>query len=147
MVNINYQETPAFQREELLSWNLELGHQIAQEWAKERAAEAGTTSTLDKLSIFCLPVGVRPSEELNDRINISSPIQYSMPNTEDVMKSKPSINLSSPPWNELTDTGLDAMRDFYNTASALLKGNSTDPPKKQGLLSVRAASMLVLYCT
>ncbi|PON79178.1 MORN motif [Parasponia andersonii] len=136
------QETFAFQREELISLNLGLGHQIAQEWAKERAAKAGATSTLDNLSIFCLPVGVRPSEELQDRINISSSTQYPTPNTEDVVKSKPNVNLSTPPWNELTDTGLEAMKDFYNTASAILKGNFTNPPKKQGLLSVRAASML-----
>ncbi|PON82507.1 MORN motif [Trema orientale] len=135
-------ETFAFQREELISLNFGLGHQIAQEWAKERAAKAGATSTLDNLIIFCLPVGVRPSEELQDRINISSSTQYPTPNTEDVVKSKPNVNLSTPPWNELTDTGLEAMKDFYNTASALLKGNSTNPPKKQGLLSVRAASML-----
>lgn len=144
MVNIYYQETPAFQREELVTWNLGLGHQIAQEWAKERAAEVGATSTIDKLSIFGLPVGVRPSEDSKDRINFTSPARYQMPNTEDVLKSKSNVN-SGTPWNELTDTGLEAMKDFYNTASALLKGNSTDPPKKQGLLSVRAASMLVLY--
>ena len=117
------------------------GHQIAQEWAKERAAEAGATSTLDKLSIFCLPVGVKP-EVLKDRLDISS--QYPMPNGKDNLKSKPSVNSSTAPWNELTDTGLEAMKDFYNTASILLKGNSSDPPKKQRVLSVRAASMLVL---
>ncbi|GMN61881.1 hypothetical protein TIFTF001_030962 [Ficus carica] len=136
------EETPAFQREELVGWNLGLGYQIAQAWAKERAAEASATSTLDKLSLFCLPVGVRPLQELKDRINISSPTQHPTLKTEDVVKAKPGVNLSTPSWNELTDTGLEAVRDFYNTASALLKGNPTDPPKKEGLLSARAASML-----
>lgn len=139
-----FEETPAFQREELVGWNLGLGYQIAQAWAKERAAEASATSTLDKLSLFCLPVGVRPSQELKDRINISSPTQHPTLKTEDVVKAKPGVNLSTPSWNELTDTGLEAVRDFYNTASALLKGNPTDPPKKEGLLSARAASMLVI---
>ncbi|XP_062113124.1 protein ACCUMULATION AND REPLICATION OF CHLOROPLASTS 3, chloroplastic [Humulus lupulus] len=133
------EDIPAFQREELVGWNMGAGHHIAQEWAKERAAEAGATSTLDKLSIFCLPVGVRP-EVLKDRFDISK--QYPMPTGKDILKSKPSANSSTTPWNELTDTGLEAMKDIYNTASTLLKGNSSDPPKKQRLLSVRAASML-----
>ena len=140
----NYEETPAFQREELVSWNLGLGYQIAKAWAKERAAEASATSTLNKLSFFCLPVGVRPSQELKDRINISSPTQHPTLKTEDVVKAKPGVNLSTPSWTELTDTGLEAVREFYNTASALLKGNPTDPPKKEGFLSARAASMLVI---
>ncbi|KAM6567484.1 hypothetical protein CsatA_026612 [Cannabis sativa] len=133
------EEIPTFQREELVSWNVGTGHQIAQEWAKERAAEAGATSMLDKLSIFCLPVGVKP-EVLKDRFDISS--KNPMPNAEGILKSNPGANSSIAPWNELTDTGLEAMKDLYNTASTLLKGNSSDPPKKQRLLSVRAASML-----
>ncbi|XP_024019398.1 protein ACCUMULATION AND REPLICATION OF CHLOROPLASTS 3 [Morus notabilis] len=140
--NPSTEETSAFQREELVGWNLGLGYQIAQEWAKERAAEAEATSTLDKLSIFCLPVGVRPSQELKDRINISSSTQLPTLKTKDVVELKSSVNLSTRSWNELTDTGLEAVRDFYNTASALLKGNSNESPKREGLLSARAASML-----
>ena len=145
MIHIDNQGTPAFQREELVGWNSGLGYQIAREWAKERAAEAGSTSAPDKLSIFGLPVGVRPSEESKDRYNISSLTQYPTPKTKDAVKSKPSIYSTTASLNELTDTGLEAVKDFYNTASGLLKGNSVDSPKKQGLLSARAASMLVFF--
>lgn len=120
------------------------GYQIAQEWAKERAAEAGTNSVLDKLSIFSLPVGVRPSEELKDNAQISSLRHQTEPKAEDDLKVQPVVNLNTP-WNELTDSGLEAVRDFVSTASVLLKGKYSDRPRKQGLLSVRAASMLVFF--
>lgn len=134
-------EHSAFQREELIGRNSGTGYQIAREWAKERATEAGATPTLDKLSIFRLPVGVRPSEESKDRFNTSSPPLSS----EAVIKSKPNVNMNTRSLNELTDTGIEAVKDFYNTASAMLKPNAIDPPKTPGILSARAASMLVIF--
>lgn len=112
------------------------GYQIAQEWAKERAAEAGANSVLNKLSIFCLPVGVRPAEELKDNVNISSLTHKTEPQAEDGFKVQTVANF---------DTGFVVVKDFCNTASALLKGKYADPPRKQGLLSARAASMLVFF--
>ncbi|OMO98487.1 putative 1-phosphatidylinositol-4-phosphate 5-kinase [Corchorus olitorius] len=47
---------------------------------------------------------------------------------------------SSRSWGASSDSSFEVMREFYNTASTLLKGK-TDIPKKQGVLSVRAASM------
>ncbi|XWS69423.1 hypothetical protein CRYUN_Cryun04dG0177700 [Craigia yunnanensis] len=48
---------PTFHREPLSGWNLGPGHQLVQEWAKERAADSEATPVLDNLSIFGLPVG------------------------------------------------------------------------------------------
>ncbi|XP_015894284.1 protein ACCUMULATION AND REPLICATION OF CHLOROPLASTS 3, chloroplastic isoform X2 [Ziziphus jujuba] len=127
------EDTPAFQREPLVRWNLGPGYQIAQEWAKERAAKAGAGSVLDKLSIFCLPVGVRPSEELKDNVNVSSLTHRREPKAEDGLKEQTVGNF---------DTGLEVVKEFCNTASALLKGKYADPRRKQGHLSARAASML-----
>ncbi|KAK2349998.1 phosphatidylinositol 4-phosphate 5-kinase [Trifolium repens] len=62
--SINEEGDSAFQREQLGKWNLGPGFEVAKEWAQEREADA--TPMVDNLSIFHLPVGVRPSEELKD---------------------------------------------------------------------------------
>ncbi|KAF3431008.1 hypothetical protein FNV43_RR25738 [Rhamnella rubrinervis] len=135
------EDTHAFQREPLVTWNLGPGYQIAQEWARERAAEAGANSVLDKLSIFSLPVGVRPSEVLKDNVNIPPLTHQTEPKAEEGLKVQPAVSMSTP-LSELTDNGLEVVKDFVNSASVLLKGKYSDSPRKQGLLSVRAASML-----
>ncbi|XP_021909853.1 protein ACCUMULATION AND REPLICATION OF CHLOROPLASTS 3 isoform X2 [Carica papaya] len=121
--------SPAFLREQAISWNLGPGDEIAQQWAKKREAESGDSPALDSLSIFSLPVGVRPSEELKDGFRIFA--QCLEPITEDDVKAQRLVNSNK------------AMKDVYDTASTLLKGKYADTPKKQGNLSVRAASMLV----
>lgn len=131
----------AFQREPLAGWNLGPGDQIAQEWAKERAADSGAATTLDHLSIFNRPVGVRHSEELNDTPNISNTKQH--PETKiDEVKAQPLVT-SKMAWDELTGAGFEVVMDLYNSVSTVLKGKYADIPKKQGMLSARAASMLV----
>ncbi|XP_020534978.1 protein ACCUMULATION AND REPLICATION OF CHLOROPLASTS 3 isoform X2 [Jatropha curcas] len=132
------EETPALQRKPLASWNLGPGYQIAQQWAKERA---GASSMLDNLSIFCLPVGVRPSGEFKEGLNISYSAEFPDPKVEDVVKEH-KLNSSISSWGALTDAGFLLVRDFYNNASTTLRGRNADVPKKQGVLSVRAASML-----
>ncbi|KAB1206064.1 Protein ACCUMULATION AND REPLICATION OF CHLOROPLASTS 3 [Morella rubra] len=126
--------TPAFQREPLMSWNLGPAYQIAEEWAKERAVDTGTTPMLDNLSIFHLPVGVRPSDELKDNYNISFTTPNPDPEAENDGKALPVVNSSISSWS--------ALMDFYNNAVTTLKGKYVEVPKQQGVLSVRAASML-----
>ncbi|OMO53654.1 hypothetical protein CCACVL1_28452 [Corchorus capsularis] len=53
----------------------------------------------------------------------------------------PGHQLAQESWGASSDSSFEVIREFYNTASILLKGK-TDIPKKQGVLSVRAASML-----
>ncbi|EOY01211.1 1-phosphatidylinositol-4-phosphate 5-kinase, putative isoform 2 [Theobroma cacao] len=131
---------PTFHRDPLSGWNLGPGHQLAQEWAKERAADSEATPVLDNLSIFCLPVGVRSSEELTEGVNTLYASEFPELKSENDVKA-PSFLSSSRSWGALSDASLEVMREFYNTASTLLKGK-TDISKKQGVLSVRAASML-----
>ncbi|WCJ33732.1 Protein ACCUMULATION AND REPLICATION OF CHLOROPLASTS 3 chloroplastic [Euphorbia peplus] len=133
------EEAPGLQREQLARWNLGPGYQIAQEWAKERA---GDTSMLDDLSIFHLPVGVRPPEGYKEGVNISYASEIPESNPEDVVKEQKHANSSIASLGAVTDTGFLLVRDFYNNASMMLKGKQYDAPKKQGVLSVRAASML-----
>lgn len=139
-------ETPAFQRQPLVSWNLGNEYQIAKDRGKEKGAEDGATLMLDNLSIFCLPVGVRSPEELKDNVDLSL-TQNPETKTKDDVTAQPAVNLSMSSRSPLTGTGLEAVRDFYNSASALVKGKHADNPNpKQGNLSVRAASMLVIWC-
>lgn len=137
--------TPAFQREPLMSWNLGPAYQIAEEWAKERVVDTGTKPMFDNLCGFHLPVGVRPSEELEDNANCSFTAPNLVPEIRDDLKALPTAN-SSTSWSALTDASFEAMRDFYNHTFTPPKGKYADVPKKQGVLSVRAASMLVICC-
>lgn len=65
-------EGAPFQREPLHGWNMGPGHQIAQKWAKERAAthSGANTPTLENLSIFSVPVGVKPLEEYRNNVSV-----------------------------------------------------------------------------
>lgn len=119
-----------------MSWNLGPAYQIAEKWAKERAVDTGTTRMLDNLSIFHLPVGVRPSDELKDNYNISFTTPNPDPEAENDGKALPVVNSSISSWS--------AFMDFYNNAVTTLKGKYVEVPKQQGVLSVRAASMLVI---
>ncbi|KAL5830002.1 hypothetical protein ACOSQ3_019470 [Xanthoceras sorbifolium] len=140
--NQTFEGIPALRREPLNSWNLGPGHQIAQEWAKERAADAGATPMLDKLSIFCLPVGVRPSDQLSNGVSISHTTQQRELKSEDDVKALPTVDSNISSLGALTGASFEVVRDIYSTASTLLKGKTVDARKKQGVLSVRAASML-----
>lgn len=139
--------TTAFQREPLVSWNLGPAYQIAEEWAKERAVDTGTAPMIDDLNIFHLPVGVRPSDELKDNVNISFTTQNPDQETEDDVKARLTVYPRTSSWSALTDAGFEAVRHFYNSAFTLFNGKYVDVPKKQGVVSVRAASMLVICCS
>lgn len=135
---------PAFQREPLNTWKFGTGYMDAQEWAKERAKTAAASSTLNNLSIFHLPVGVRPSGGSNDSMNISNANNnFVKEEMENDVKANIHADSSMPSWSSLTDKSFEAVKDVYNAASTVLKRKEADIPKKQGVLSVRAASMLV----
>ncbi|CAL5210142.1 unnamed protein product [Lathyrus oleraceus] len=114
--SINEEDEFAFQREQLGNWNLGPGFEVAKEWAQE--TEADVTPVVDSLSIFHLPVGVRPLEELKDSLEISFMSKKHEP-----------------------DAGVEAMMEFTSSLLKAKRANS-NKPKKHGVLSVRAASML-----
>ncbi|XWS64010.1 hypothetical protein CRYUN_Cryun06bG0150200 [Craigia yunnanensis] len=136
----NTEGIPTFHREPLSGWNLGPGHRLAQEWAKERAADSEATPVLENLTIFCLPVGVRSSEELKEGVDTLYATEFPESNSENGVKA-PALPSSSRSWGALNDASFEVMREFYNTASTLLKGKS-GVLNKQGVLSARAASML-----
>ncbi|QHO36189.1 protein ACCUMULATION AND REPLICATION OF CHLOROPLASTS 3, chloroplastic isoform X3 [Arachis hypogaea] len=126
----------AFQREQLENWNLGPGYEVAREWAQERVADA--THMIDNLSIFHLPVGVRPSEDLKDCLKVSFMTEQKEPESVNEVNVS-TINEGIPSWNVVTDASLEAVKGL---ASSLLKGKDANKPKKHGVLSDRAASML-----
>ncbi|XP_068640423.1 protein ACCUMULATION AND REPLICATION OF CHLOROPLASTS 3, chloroplastic [Aristolochia californica] len=133
---------PAFQREPPASWSFGPGFHIAQKWTQTRASSFESTAKVDKLNVYPLPVGVKPSEH-------SADILLSVNSTR-VTDTKVSNDLSAesldvpngPSWDALTDSSMEAVADIYNAAAVLIKGKPVDLSKKQGLLSARAASML-----
>ncbi|XP_058090470.1 protein ACCUMULATION AND REPLICATION OF CHLOROPLASTS 3, chloroplastic isoform X1 [Magnolia sinica] len=131
----------AFQREPLNNWNIGPGFRIAEKWAKERAAAFGATANIDKSNVYTLPVGVKPSEQTTDGPQSSSPQPAEMKMLND-MEGEPLGSPNVPPQDLLTDMGFETVMDIYDAASTVLKGKHADLSRKQGLLSVRAASML-----
>ncbi|KAM7254970.1 hypothetical protein ACFE04_020211 [Oxalis oulophora] len=127
--------TIAFHRDSVNGLNMGPAYQIAQDWAKERAVDTISTSMHNNLSIFCLPVGVRPSDDLKGEASVSHNTDQKELKTEDDSKIQPLTKL-------FTDVGVEAIRGFYDTASTLIKRKPNDAPKKEGVLSARAASML-----
>ncbi|KAL7000690.1 hypothetical protein U1Q18_001843 [Sarracenia purpurea var. burkii] len=131
---------PAFQRQPLIQWNLRPGYRISEEQTNEVAIDFGATTILDNISIFKLPIGVKPSEELKINPSVSNTTYNQHKIGDDDVKAEaqatPRIF-----WDALTDTGFEAVSEFYDNASAVLMGNA-NIAKKQGVLSVRAASML-----
>jgi len=111
---------------------------VAKKWAQEKAA--GATPIVDNLSIFHLPVGVRPSEELKERLEISFMTKQHQPDTDNDVKAE-TLKGGTSPWSAATDASLEAVMEF---ASSLLKGKNPNKSKTHGVLSVRAASMLVI---
>lgn len=138
-------ETPAYSRDSLFTRNLGPGYAVAQEWAKESATISSHASAPEHLNNFNLPVGVRPSER--SKISVSS--QTSEPSAESDINNntvaESVIKSSNSPWSALTDASFEAVKSFYNSASTIVEHKQSDPPVKQGGLSMRAASMLVFY--
>ncbi|MED6107547.1 hypothetical protein PIB30_015079 [Stylosanthes scabra] len=128
------EDDSAFEREQLENWNLGPGYEVAREWAQERVADAA--HMIDNLSIFHLPVGVRPSEDLKDCLKVSFMTEQKDLEFNEVNLSTINEAMS---WNAVTDASLEAVKGL---ASSLLKGKDATKPKKHGVLSNRAASML-----
>ncbi|CAN1137691.1 Protein ACCUMULATION AND REPLICATION OF CHLOROPLASTS 3, chloroplastic [Linum perenne] len=128
----------AFQRELLQNGNLGLGHLIAEKWAKQRAR----TPILDNLSIFPLPVGVRRPEDSGDIEEFPDTEEQQEGNEENAFPEQLRDDPSISSLGALTDAGFLAVKDFYSYASTLLKSRNDEAARKQGVLSVRAASVL-----
>ncbi|KAL2541335.1 Protein ACCUMULATION AND REPLICATION OF CHLOROPLASTS 3 [Abeliophyllum distichum] len=129
---------PMFKRELLSRGNLRSGH--PSECAKEGTNFSEETVLVDNVCIQKLPVGVKHFEQLEDSVLASNTIQEGE-RVDDNKKTQP-LAMSSVSWSRFTDAGFHTVADFNNNASVIEKGNSVSNSKKQGVLSIRAASML-----
>lgn len=138
---MRYPGVPMFKRELLSRGNLWSGH--LSECAKEEANISEETMLFDNVCIQKLPVGVKHFEQSADS-HLASNIIQEGERVDDNKKTQPRA-LSSVSWSRFTDAGFPIISDYNNNASVIEKGNSISSSKKQGDLSIRAASMLVNY--
>ncbi|KAL1556488.1 protein ACCUMULATION AND REPLICATION OF CHLOROPLASTS 3-like isoform X1 [Salvia divinorum] len=117
-----------FKRELFTRGNMGPGHSTESKNGTNFIDEAGL---LDSVSIYRLPVGVKNLEKLEE-FPVSSAVKRGAAwRIDDDEKTVPIVS-----WSGWTDV------DCNNNASIFSKGNSIVNSKKQGGLSVRAASML-----
>lgn len=117
---LSFVDYGAIQREPIANWSMDPGYQIEQKWP----ADSGDTAVLS-LGIVNLPVGVRPSKNLNSSFNNAS---------------QPSRKADSRDESFFNPNG--SAKDSSDTASTLLSEKYADFTKQRNL-SARAASMLV----
>lgn len=118
-----------FKRDLFTRGNMGPGHSTESKYGTNFADEAGL---LDSVSIYRLPVGVKNLEKLEESPVSSTTKRGAAWRIDGDEKIVPVVS-----WSGLTDA------DFNNNASISSKGNNIVNSKKQGGLSVRAASMLV----
>lgn len=85
---------------------------------------------------------MKSAVELKEIVDVMSARRQLQPEVGDNLNEKP---LKVTPFNALTDVGFEVAKGLRNSASTILKGKDADATKKQGLLSARAASMLVSF--
>ncbi|XP_052204163.1 protein ACCUMULATION AND REPLICATION OF CHLOROPLASTS 3, chloroplastic isoform X2 [Diospyros lotus] len=137
LYGLNTEGVPPLQREPLVRLNLGQEYQISESF-NEHDSGHGASPVLDNPCIYKLPVGVKASEELKNSLSILKNIRHQEKIAGDDMK-RPTPRMSL---NALSDATSEVVSEFYGSASSVLKGTCTDMSKKQGVLSVRAASML-----
>lgn len=129
-----------------LAWEAGPSSDVAEAWAQARADAREPTQVTSALDVS-LPIGVRLGAQqmlrvTGDNVTSSAGIEVA----EDKWSGKDAIPVDPDalPRNRMMDMGLEAVRDMYNAASALVMGRDTSDDRRQASLSQRAASMLVL---
>ncbi|KAL6579559.1 hypothetical protein OROMI_009775 [Orobanche minor] len=122
--------TQLFRRELLTRGNLGAGY--SNEMSKLGTNFSETTTLVDSISIYKLPVGVKHLDKLEDTLLTSNTKERVDDNEKNQYHPGPGPSMS---WAGLTDA------DFNNCVPSFNQKNSTSTYKK-GVLSSRAASML-----
>lgn len=133
-----YAEQPGIENEQPSIQNIGPGFDIAQLWAKECALHV--TNKANEMETFCLPVGIKQTEIFPDHYN-DPRIPDNLDDCDDNKESLNSQTVASR--GAVMDTGLEAVLGFYNSAVTMIKGGNSNECRNGGLLSARAASMLV----
>ncbi|KAJ1694555.1 hypothetical protein LUZ63_011253 [Rhynchospora breviuscula] len=128
----SYKQTIEASQNEGTFWSFGPGFHMAKLWAQERDASKASKS-VDGIDMFTIPVGVKSSgsrESMQGKSCCDS-VEPTSFNAENALCKE-----------ESGDSGLGTVLDICNSAVELIKGRSIAEPRKQGLLSNRAASML-----
>lgn len=126
---MEYTGNYVLKRELFTGGNMGPGHSTESKYGSKFTDAAGV---VDSLSIYRLPVGVKNLEKFEE-----SPVSSNTKHGAALRIDDNEKTVSIVSWSGLTDI------DFNNNASIFNRGNSANNSKKQGGLSVRAASMLV----
>lgn len=130
-----------FKRELLTRWNLGPGKDISEGLATEGTENLEAKNMVDNTSTYKLPVGIKHKEQLQTSPG-SSNSRNSARKSEESKGAQPRdiSNLSQDAVDE-EYSEIDA--DVYNSNLSLIERNYASAPKRKGVLSTRAASMLV----
>lgn len=138
--NQNSKGPPTLQREPLIGHNIGSGYQFAQEWAN-KDNKSGPAPMLDNMTIYKLPVGVKPSGDAKGVPNSSNTTHQPEKINDGDMNAEAQFSLSMS-WDAFTDASSEALTEFYANTYAGANGDHPGVSKNHGALSARAASML-----
>lgn len=129
-----------FKRAMLTRWNLGPGKDISEGLATEGTGNLEAKNMVDNTSTYKLPVGVKHKEQLQTSPGPSNP-------TNSGRKSEESKGVQPRDISNLSQDAVDeeyseTIADVYNFNLPSIERNYASAPKRKGVLSTRAASML-----
>ncbi|XP_070043981.1 protein ACCUMULATION AND REPLICATION OF CHLOROPLASTS 3, chloroplastic isoform X4 [Nicotiana tomentosiformis] len=139
--DVGTEEPLVFKRELLNRWNLRPGNDTSEGLATEGTENIEANDMVDNTSTYKLPVGVKQKEQLQTSPGSSNSRNYTGRKSEE-SKIAQSRDVSSLSQDAMDEEYSKIMADVYNSNPSLTERNYASVPKKKGVLSSRAASML-----
>ncbi|XP_075093140.1 protein ACCUMULATION AND REPLICATION OF CHLOROPLASTS 3, chloroplastic isoform X6 [Nicotiana tabacum] len=139
--DVGTEEPLVFKRELLTRWNLRPGNDTSVGLATEGTENIEANDMVDNTSTYKLPVGVKQKEQLQTSPGSSNSRTYTGRKSEE-SKIAQSRDISSLSQDAVDEEYSEIMADVYNSNPSLTERNYASVPKKKGVLSSRAASML-----
>ncbi|XP_055819141.1 protein ACCUMULATION AND REPLICATION OF CHLOROPLASTS 3, chloroplastic isoform X1 [Solanum dulcamara] len=127
-----------FKRELLTRWNLGPGKDISEGLATEGTENLEAKNMVDNTSTYKLPVGIKHKEQLQTS---SSNSRNSGRKSEESKGAQPR-DISNLSQDAVDEEYSEIVADVYNSNLSLIERNYASVPKRKGVLSTRAASML-----
>ncbi|CAN4087555.1 unnamed protein product [Withania somnifera] len=128
-----------FKRELLTRWSLGPGRDTSEGLATEGTEDLEAKNMVDSTSTYKLPVGVKLKEQLQTSPGSSSSRNSGRKSEESKGAQPRDISSLS---QEAVEEYREIIADVYNTNLSLTERNFANVPKRKGVLSSRAASML-----
>ncbi|KAM3324757.1 protein ACCUMULATION AND REPLICATION OF CHLOROPLASTS 3, chloroplastic isoform X2 [Capsicum chacoense] len=129
-----------FRREMLTRWNLGPGKDTSEAVATEGTETLEAKNMVDNISTYKLPVGVKHKEQLQTTPGSSNSRNSARKSEES--KGAKTRDISSLSQDAVDEEYNEIIADVYNINLSLAERNYASVPKRKGVLSTRAASML-----